>query len=124
MPTRAELMRERSQRLRSEQQPEERRLWYCFLNRYPVRFRRQVVLGDYIADFYCAKARLVIEPDGSQHYMPEGKAYDVRRDAILKEKGIEVMRFSDLQVNREFQNACEAIDLTVKRRIAVTDAKE
>ncbi len=54
--------------LRKEMTKEERHLWYDFLRGYPVRFSRQKVLGKYIADFYSAEARLVIELDGSQHY--------------------------------------------------------
>ena len=54
---------------------EERRLWYDFLRKYPVRFIRQKIIGNYIVDFYCAKANVIIELDGSQHYEPQGIAY-------------------------------------------------
>ena len=54
--------------LRKEMTKEERHLWYDFLRAYPIRFSRQKVLGKYIADFYCAAAKLVIELDGGQHY--------------------------------------------------------
>ena len=57
-----------AKQLRKEMTKEERHLWYDFLRSYPVRFSRQKVLGKYIADFYCAEAKLVIELDGSQHY--------------------------------------------------------
>ena len=57
-----------AKQLRKEMTKEERHLWYDFLRTYPVRFSRQKVLGKYIADFYSAEARLVIEPDGSHHY--------------------------------------------------------
>ena len=51
---------------------EERHLWYEFLRDYPLRFSRQKILGKYIVDFYCAKAKLVIEVDGSQHFETKG----------------------------------------------------
>ena len=53
--------------LRKDMTPAERLLWYRFLRHYPVRFQRQKAIGDFIADFYCAKARLVVELDGNQH---------------------------------------------------------
>ena len=51
--------------------PWERKLWYELLGNYSVRFQRQKVIGNYIADAYCAKARLVIELDGGGHYTEE-----------------------------------------------------
>ena len=58
--------------LRKDMTPEERHLWYDFLRLYPVRFLRQKVIDAYIVDFYCSRARLVIELDGSQHYEEKG----------------------------------------------------
>ena len=52
--------------------PEERHLWYDFLRNYPIRFNRQKIIGKYIVDFYCAKAKLIIELDGSQHFEENG----------------------------------------------------
>ena len=51
--------------------PWERKLRYDFLRSYPVHFQRQKAIGNYIADFYYAKARLVIELDGGRHYTPQ-----------------------------------------------------
>ena len=70
--------------LRKNMTPEERHLWYDFLRTYPVRFSRQKVLGRYIADFYCAEAKPIIELDGSGHYTEEGKQYDEERTAFLE----------------------------------------
>ena len=56
--------------------PHERKLWYLFLRKYPVKIYKQRIIGRFIVDFYCASARLVIELDGSQHYEPQGLAYD------------------------------------------------
>ena len=61
---------------------EEKHLWYDFLCTYPIRFSRQKVLGKHIADFYCAKAKLVIELDGSGHDTEEGMRYDEKKNSI------------------------------------------
>ena len=106
----------RAQDLRKNMTKEEAHLWYQFLCRYPLRFRRQYVIGNYIADFYCHKAKLVVELDGSQHYTPEEMAYDRQRSDYLESLGLQVMRFSNLDVMRQFRNVCEAIDRTAKER--------
>ncbi len=67
---------ENARRLRKGMTKEERRLWYDFLREYPIRFLRPKVIDDYIVDFYCAKAGLIIELDGSQHYEEAGRQYD------------------------------------------------
>ena len=110
------VLRKHSQNLRKEATKEERLLWNHFLRKYDMQFRRQCVLGEYIVDFYCAKARLVVELDGSQHYEPEKQAYDRERTAYLESQGLLVLRFSNLDVLRNFPNVCEAIDDAVKRR--------
>ena len=97
---------------------EEAHLWYQFLCRYPLRFRRQYVIGNYITDFYCHKAKLVVELDGSQHYSPEEMEYDRKRTAYLESQGLKVMRFSNLDVMRQFRRVCEAVDMAVKDRTA------
>ena len=66
--------------LRKNMTKEENHLWYDFLKSQPVTFKRQKVIGNYIVDFFCAEARLVIELDGSQHYNDAGKAADMVRD--------------------------------------------
>lgn len=71
-----------AKQLRKEMTKEERHLWYDFLRSYPVRFSRQKVLGKYIADFYSAEAKLVIELDGSQHYEPACSQKDDERTAF------------------------------------------
>ena len=71
-----------AKQLRKEMTKEERHLWYDFLRTYPVRFSRQKVLGKYIADFYSAEAKLVIELDGSQHYEDVNTEKDAERTAF------------------------------------------
>ena len=103
--------------LRKNQTKEEKHLWYDFLRQYPVRFNRQKVLGPYIVDFYCASAKLVIELDGSQHYSEEGSEDDKIRDRYLACLGIKVVRYSNLEITREFDAVCVDISEHVKERI-------
>ena len=107
-----------AQNLRKSMTKEEAKLWYQFLCRYPLRFRRQYVIGNYIADFYCHKAKLVVELDGSQHYTPEEIEYDQKRTEYMQSQGLQVLRISNLDVLRNFQNVCEMIDRTAKERTA------
>ncbi len=98
-----------SQKLRRDMTKEERRLWYDFLRGLPAGFHRQMVIGNYIVDFYCPSAKLVIELDGSQHYEPKGLAADAERDAFLASRGLRVLRYSNLDVNNSFSSVCEDI---------------
>ncbi len=86
---------------------EERHLWYDFLKLLPYTFNRQKVIGPYIVDFYCAEAKLVIELDGSQHYESKAYAYDRKRDDYLKSLGLTVIRYSNYEVNDNFDGVCE-----------------
>ena len=95
--------------LRKNMTKEERHLWYDFLRSYPVRFSRQKILGRYIADFYSASAKLVIELDGSGHFEEEQEAYDKKRTEYLQHMGLQELRYTNLQIAREFQNVCEDI---------------
>ena len=103
--------------LRKTMTKEEAHLWYQFLCRYPQRFRRQYIIGNYIVDFYCHQAKLVVELDGSQHCDPGTVEYDRKRTDYLRSQGLEVLRFSNLDVMRQFRRVCEAIDMEVKRRV-------
>ncbi|MCM1364865.1 MAG: endonuclease domain-containing protein [Faecalibacterium sp.] len=103
--------------LRKNMTPQERRLWHDFLKTYPIRFYRQRSIDFYIADFYCSKAKLVVELDGAQHYTPNGKEYDKLRTEIIELHGIEVVRFSNTDINNNFYNVCSVIDNKVKERI-------
>ena len=105
-----------SQDLRSNATKEENALWYQYLRRYPVQFRRQCVFGGYIVDFYCAKADLVVELDGSQHYDAAGIAKDEARTRFLESLGLQVLRFSNTDVNRQRNSVCQQIDEAVKAR--------
>jgi very-short-patch-repair endonuclease len=103
--------------LRKNMTKEERHLWYDFLKDYSIRFTRQKVLGKYIADFYCAKANLVIELDGSQHYSSqESLQKDESRTEYLSGYNIFVLRIPNNAVNENFEGVCTYIDRMVKQR--------
>ena len=106
-----------AKQLRKDMTKEERRLWYDYLRAYPVKFSRQKVMGNYIVDFYCAKAKLVIELDGSQHYEPDAAKKDAERTAFLEQYGLRVLRFANNEVNENFRGVCEYIDAMVKNAI-------
>ena len=88
---------------------EERHLWYDFLKTLPITVNRQKVIGQYIVDFYIASSKIAIELDGSQHYEDAGKLADAARDNFLKELGITVLRYSNLDVNKNFEGVCTDI---------------
>ena len=112
-----EKMRRFSQKLRRNMTKEERHLWYDFLKTYPVQFRRQYVIGSYIADFYCYRAKLVVELDGSQHCDPSDIQYDQMRTSYLQAQGLLVLRYSNLDIMKNFRGVCENIDICVKDRM-------
>ena len=98
---------------------EERHLWYDFLKDYPVRFLRQKVIDQYIVDFFCHDARLIVELDGSQHYSENAEKYDAERTRFLNSLGIEVLRYSNRDIHTRFKNVCEDIHYHVSSRIEV-----
>ena len=97
---------------------EERHLWYDFLRSYPVRFSRQKVLGKYIADFYSAEAKLVIELDGSQHYETENRNKDEERTAFLEGYGLRVLRIPNNEATRNFRGVCAYIDAVCRQSLS------
>ena len=107
-----------SKRLRKEMTKAERHLWYDFLRNHPARFTRQKVLGKYIADFYSAQAKLVIELDGSQHYEGNGATKDAERTAFLEGYGLRVLRIPNNEVNQNFHGVCEYIDTAVRQSLS------
>jgi len=105
-----------ARKLRKEMTPWERKLWYCFLNKYPVRFQRQKAIDQYIADFYCAKASLIIELDGGGHYELEEQQKDKIRTDSLEKHGLKVIRFCNKDIDKNFYGVCTVIDNEVKQR--------
>ena len=100
--------------LRKNMTPWERKLWYDFLRSYPVRFQRQKAIGNYIADFYCAKAKLIIELDGGGHYTQQQEGKDAVRTKELEAMDLTVLRFCNKDIDRNFRDVCEYIDRIVK----------
>ena len=115
------IIKQYARTLRNQMTKEERHLWYDFLKPYPARFLRQYIVDRYIVDFYCPSAKLVIEVDGSQHYESEGLVYDKIRTETLNQYGLTVLRFTNRQVNREFENVCLCIDLFLKGELTEQD---
>ena len=102
--------------LRKNMTKEERHLWYDFLKGLPIMVHRQKVIGNYIVDFYCHEARLVVELDGSQHCEERMLDYDRKRTAYLQSQDLCVFRISNLDVMRHFKDVCAEIDRIVKIR--------
>ena len=104
--------------LRREMTPQEKRLWYGWLRNMPCRFQRQKPIGDYIVDFYCHKAKLVVEIDGWRHFTDEGQAQDARRTEFLETLGLRVLRFKGHEVDNCIEGVASAIEAEVKARMA------
>ncbi|MBP3441525.1 MAG: endonuclease domain-containing protein [Clostridia bacterium] len=108
---------ENAKNLRKNMTKEERRLWYDFLRGHSVRFLRQKVIDNYIADFYCHQARLVIELDGSQHFENSGLLKDKIRTQRIEARNLTVIRIPNNEVNYNFDGVCEYIDCIVKEQL-------
>ncbi len=103
-----------AQVLRRNMTKEERHLWYDFLRGYPCHIYKQRIIGNYIVDFYCPSAKLIIELDGSQHYEDTGIKRDATRSAYLEGFGLKIIRIPNNEVMRNFRGVCEYIDLQIK----------
>ena len=110
-------LRDRSRELRKIATKQEKQLWYKYLNSFPLRMHRQMVIGKYIVDFYCHKAKLVVELDGGQHYDDEKLKQDEDRTAWLESQGLVVLRFTNLEVDHHFFEVCERIKEMVDQRL-------
>lgn len=103
--------------LRKNMTPQEKHLWYDYLADYKPDFQRQKSIDNFIVDFYCQKAKLIIEIDGTGHFTEEGRRKDSLRTEILEKYGLMVIRFTNRQIDGKFKAVCEEIDKTVKSRI-------
>ena len=83
-----------------------------------MRFRRQEIVGGYIADFYCAQAKLIIELDGSQHYEKDKIDLDALRTEYFEKLGFSVLRFPNTDIWHHFEGVCLAITQAVNKRTA------
>ena len=105
-----------AKKLRKDMTPWERKLWYCFLKEYPIRFQRQKIIDSFIVDFFCAKAALIIELDGGGHYFPEKQEEDRIRTEKIESFGYKVIRFSNREIDKNFYGVCSVIEKEVKNR--------
>ena len=103
--------------LRKNMTKEERHLWYDFLRSYPVRFLRQKVIDNYVVDFYCHEAKLIVELDGSQHYEEKGLLKDKIRTEKIESRNLTIIRIPNNEINKNFSGVCEYIDLYVKESL-------
>jgi len=98
-----------AQYLRKHMTKQEGKLWVFFLKDLPVNINRQKVIGNYIIDFYCAEKKTAIEIDGTQHFLTEGKEKDKIRDNYLNSLGIKVLRYSNYDINENFESVTKDI---------------
>ena len=103
--------------LRRNMTRQEKHLWYDFLRHYPVKIYKQRIIDNFIADFYCHNARLIIELDGSQHYTEQGQLHDEARTEILEKYGLYVLRFSNKDIDDNFEGVCIMIDKIIRDRM-------
>ena len=108
---------ENARKLRREMTPHERHLWYAFLRKYPIKIFKQRIIGNYIVDFYCASAKIVIELDGNQHSNEENILNDKIRDEFMTELGLTVIRFSNRDIDENFRGVCEKIDFMICEKL-------
>jgi len=109
--------------LRTNATPQENHLWYDYLSSYPVRFQRQKTIDNFIADFYCHDAKLIIEIDGSQHYTVEGQQKDEFRTEMLEGYNLTVIRVTNRQVDDYFQGVCLFINKIVNERLETKETQ-
>ena len=99
----------RARELRRDATKQENHLWYEYLRGFRPRFARQRIIGSYILDFYCGTTKLAVELDGSQHFEPDAMEYDKTRTRFLESLGIQVMRFTNIDVDSSFEGVCITI---------------
>lgn len=116
-PHKRELV-QRARELRKIATTQERKLWYLFLSKYTVRFQRQIVVKGFVVDFYCAKALLIIDLDGSPNFTEQGISFDTERTNVLRGLGIEVIRYTNNEVEHEFEKVCQEIGIVAQKRIS------
>ena len=101
---------ERAKNLTKNMTEQERKLWFLYLKPHHLKWYRQRIINRFIVDFYCSKAKLVIEIDGSQHYSEQGIAYDQERTVMLNSYGLTVLRYTNTQIDYQFREVCLDIE--------------
>ena len=110
-------LKERARELRNHMTPQETLLWNACLKRLPIQVYRQYIIENYIVDFFCRKARLVIEVDGLQHYTMDGMKYDKRRSSRIEKYGILILHFSNLDIDHNLKNVGQYIENVIQERL-------
>jgi very-short-patch-repair endonuclease len=97
--------------LRHESAPAEQKLWKCLRNRQlnGFKFRRQFAIDRYVADFYCAECKLIVEIDGASQFEPQSETDDAKRTERLADLGYAVVRFTNIDIFENFENVLDAI---------------
>lgn len=103
-------LKSRADELRKNMTQQEWNLWYFYLRNHRLKWYRQRIIDRFIVDFYCHAAKLVIEIDGKQHYTEQGIAYDVERTQVLQRYGLKVLRYTNQQLECNFQEVCWDIE--------------
>jgi very-short-patch-repair endonuclease len=109
-------LKQKSRELRNNATPAEQKLWNVFLRNHRLRFSRQKPILHFIADFYCSKAKLVIEVDGESHFAEDAKLYDEGRTLALEEHGVCVLRFTNTDVLENIAGVSKSIEDELKKR--------
>ena len=112
------MLTENAKILRNNMTREEKHLWYDYLRKCPVRFSRQKILGKYIADFYSAEAKIVIELDGAQHFEKENRIYDEKRTEFLEQYNLKIIRIPNGEINTNFEGICRYLDKQIEQSLS------
>ena len=112
------MLTENAKILRNNMTKEEKHLWYDYLRKCPVKFSRQKVLGKYIADFYSAEAKIVIELDGAQHFEKENRIYDEKRTEFLEQYDLKIIRIPNGEINTNFEGICRYLDKQIEQSLS------
>ena len=108
-------LKSRADELRKNMTQQEWNLWYFYLRNHRLKWYRQRIIDGFIVDFYCHAAKLVIEIDGKQHYTDKGIVYDTERTQVLQGYGLKVLRYTNQQLECNFQEVCWDIEKNLQQ---------
>ena len=108
-------LKARADYLRKHMTQQEWNLWYFYLRNHKLKWYRQRIIDRFIVDFYCHSAKLVIEIDGKQHYTDQGIVYDTERTQVLQGYGLKVLRYTNQQLECNFQEVCWDIEKNLQQ---------
>ena len=110
----------RAKEMRKDMTPQETKLWFGFLRNHTYRFQRQKVIDQYIADFYCHQAKLVVEADGNQHNAADAKEYDQIRTHVLEACELTVLRFTNRMIDEDFEQVRKTINRAIAQKLSTS----